>query len=79
MDKTHKAGEVIKALAMPKLPQTPYRDPPLCMPDAYRSGDAVKSYRAYYMGEKAHILKWTRRGVPYWAVKDILGRTNEQA
>jgi hypothetical protein len=36
------------------------------MPDVYKSGDPVASYRRYYLGDKQHILKWTGRHVPHW-------------
>ena len=38
---------------------------PLCMPDQYKTNDAVESYRAYYMGEKRHIAQW-KFGAPFW-------------
>jgi hypothetical protein len=45
----------------------------LCMPDAYKSpdGDAVASYRAYYMSpDKQRIASWKkRRSPPSWFVK----------
>ena len=35
------------------------------MPDEYRvPGDAVAAYRNYYLGEKIHQSRWTRRPVP---------------
>lgn len=36
------------------------------MPDEYRSSDAVDAYRHYYMGEKADMAVWKRRGKPDW-------------
>jgi hypothetical protein len=42
---------------------TPFK---LCMPDQYKIGDAVQSYRAYYNGAKRHIAKWKNREQPYW-------------
>lgn len=41
-------------------------EPPLAMPDIYKNGDAVSSYRRYYLGAKTHILKWTGRHTPHW-------------
>lgn len=40
------------------------------MPEKYKSNDAVKSYRAYYLAEKSHLFKWTNRQKPKW-IKDI--------
>lgn len=31
----------------------------------------VSAYRAYYLGEKAHLAKWTKREVPLWWVLSI--------
>ncbi len=38
----------------------------LCMPDEYKTSDAVSSYRNYYMNDKRDIAKWTRRDIPHW-------------
>lgn len=38
----------------------------LCMPDQYKTDDAVESYRNYYLAEKAKIAKWTKREKPDW-------------
>lgn len=46
---------------IPKLGLTPH---PQCMPDKYRHVNVVEAYRNYYLGEKHHIFKWTRRDVP---------------
>ena len=36
------------------------------MPDQYKHKDAVKAYRAYYIGEKKRFAKWTNRTPPKW-------------
>lgn len=36
------------------------------MPEKYRSKNAIKSYRNYYIGEKQHIFTWTKRNKPIW-------------
>lgn len=41
-----------------------------CMPQQYKNLDVVKSYRSYYIGEKQHIAKWTKRPTPFWFVYD---------
>lgn len=64
--KQHKAGEVIKTLTVPSLPDIPSSPQPLCMPEIYHREDVVESYRAYYNGEKQHIFRWTGREVPPW-------------
>lgn len=48
------------------LPLTPH---PLLMPEAYKTADAVFSYRLYYIGEKNHFAKWRAPAVkPDWYV-----------
>lgn len=39
---------------------------PLIMPDKYKTNDTVESYRNYYLGEKKHILNYTKRRKPIW-------------
>lgn len=40
--------------------------PALAMPDAFKNGDVVSSYRQYYIGAKANILVYTGRQKPHW-------------
>jgi len=47
---------------------------PQCMPSLYRDDtDCRSAYRNYYLGEKTHILKYTRRHVPDWVACMGLG------
>lgn len=39
---------------------------PCAMPDEYKVDSVVQSYRNYYIGEKQHILQYTKRDIPYW-------------
>ena len=51
----------------------------MCMPEKYKNpADPVQSYRDYYVGEKARLLKFTKRGPPFWLrdVEDRLGHDN---
>lgn len=41
---------------------------PLMMPDKYKSGDIIESYRKFYMNEKKDMLKYTKRRKPKWLV-----------
>jgi hypothetical protein len=41
-------------------------EPLLAMPDEYKCGDAIASYRRYYIGAKSNFLKYTRRHIPHW-------------
>ena len=36
------------------------------MPDEYKHADAVEAYRAYYINDKAPLLKYTKRVKPNW-------------
>jgi hypothetical protein len=41
------------------------------MPQRYRvEGNPVMAYRKFYIGEKIHFARWTKRGMPYW-VKEV--------
>jgi len=41
-------------------------EPLLAMPDKYKSGDPVASYRRYYIAEKRGFAKYTGRHAPHW-------------
>ena len=58
--KAHKSGTLCNFFFeipadMPDIGLTPF---PQAMPPEYQQEDAVKAYRAYYMGEKAAIAEW---------------------
>lgn len=71
-NKVHSYERTVAALAAPPagLQGTELTPHPQCMPDQYRvAGDAVRAYRAYYVGEKQHIASWyrnTKSKVPAW-------------
>lgn len=45
---------------------------PLCMPDEYKIGDVVKSYREYYLKDKVRFAKWNKaRSAPDWWRNEI--------
>jgi hypothetical protein len=48
---------------IPDGPLTPFAQ---AMPDQYKDADAVKAYRAYYMGEKKAFAKWKAGNTPDW-------------
>lgn len=41
-------------------------DPTPAMPDEYKTQDAVKSYRNYYIGAKKSFATWKNRPAPAW-------------
>jgi hypothetical protein len=70
--KVHKSEAVIQEcmdqcrdLSLYNLKRTPH---PLCMPDEYKTDDAVESYRRFYIGEKASFARWnkTTEPPPWW-------------
>ena len=70
VEKIHDSG--IITLIMQYLPERALTEIPLCMPDACKvRNDAVQSYRNYYVREKKHLHKWTRRGMPYWLINTL--------
>jgi hypothetical protein len=68
-EKTHKSQAVIEWCYdnLPRLPKktgiTPFA---LAMPIECKVGDAVESYRTYYMVEKRDIASWKNREIPFW-------------
>jgi hypothetical protein len=64
--KSHKSGEIIMGLGEPNLPDIGITTHPQAMPEQYRAADCVAAYRAYYAGEKRHIVKYTKRNFPDW-------------
>lgn len=38
----------------------------IVVPDDVNTGNAVESYRLYYIKYKQHIAQWKHREVPYW-------------
>lgn len=65
-NKDHKAGDIILGLEIPNLPDVGLTPFALAMPEEYKNKDAVRAYRNYYIGDKQHLLKYTKREVPEW-------------
>lgn len=67
-DTPHKSAIVVSSLDLPELPSLGITERPQAMPDKYKVADnPVSAYRNYYLGEKQHLLKYTKRGLSYWA------------
>ena len=69
--KTHATSKLRNALDktpdnMPpiQLTDTPFTDPPQCMPAYCKGDDTVKAYQTYYIVEKSGFAKWTNRVPP---------------
>lgn len=56
----------LAAHAPASIPPTGWRQPPQAMPEEYQKSDSIAAYRAYYVGGKKDLLKYTRRGEPHW-------------
>lgn len=67
-NRDHKAGEVCKKLIIPNLEDKGFTKMPCSMPNEYKTDSVVQSYRNYYIGEKQHIIKYTKRNIPYWYI-----------
>lgn len=68
-NKIHKTEFLIHNLFvnLPSLPLDPITPFAQAMPIIYRKeNDPVTAYRNYYIGEKKHFAKYTKRGVPSW-------------
>ena len=49
------------------LPIAPFTEPPPAMPDHYKiAGDAIQSYKNYYLGDKRRMFSWKKREIPSW-------------
>jgi hypothetical protein len=48
------------------------------MPDDYKvPGSPVEGYRRFYVGEKRHFAKWTRRKPPKWFTEGVKAQETE--
>ena len=66
--KRHKSQEVIEwcLINKPNVPDVEFTEPAKAMPDEYKVGDVVQSYRNYYMGAKSGFATWKNRQKPFW-------------
>jgi len=67
--KVHATSRLTECLRRPpnNIPEGSFTQPPPAMPEQYKvSGDSIKSYRKYYLGEKRQLFSWKRREVPAW-------------
>jgi hypothetical protein len=69
-NKIHKSQAILEYIISIKdliiFENTDYTEPPLCMPDMYKTDDLVESYRNYYLGDKSRFAQWKIRDIPYW-------------
>lgn len=69
--KKHGVERVMELLATPpkNIPTAAWSDPPLAMPDKYKTTDHVESYRQFYVAEKASFARWKNRSAPDWFIQ----------
>lgn len=60
----HKSYDLVSELPVPDLPDTGWTEPPMCMPDEYKTSSVIQSYRNYYRGAKAAIATYKNRPIP---------------
>jgi len=70
-NKVHKTKQVLEWLNdnIPSIPNTPFKEPPICMPDMYKSNSCIESYRKFYIQDKIQIksLNWNKlNNCPGW-------------
>lgn len=66
-NKPHASCAEVNKLPLPKnIPCDGLTSHALAMPEEYKRENAVDAYRAYYNGEKTHLARWKRRGIPSW-------------
>lgn len=66
-NKQHKTKNIFKYLKnIPKNLKNKKLYFVLATPDKYKQKDPVKAYQDYYINEKSHFLKYTKRKKPKW-------------
>lgn len=74
-NKTHKTSELVFALSVvpTNIDYIQFEEPPLAMPEECKiHGDAINSYRQYYILKKNGFAKWTNRAVPDWYQNGVI-------
>lgn len=66
--KRHKSQDVIEwcIVNKPAIVDIDFTIPAMAMPDEYKVGDVVESYRNYYRGAKSGFANWKGREIPEW-------------
>jgi hypothetical protein len=55
------------SVAPTNIPKGAFTEPTPAMPDIYKvSGDAIQSYKNYYIGDKSRMFSWKNRNKPSW-------------
>jgi hypothetical protein len=72
--KQHKTKNVLEWLQdnEPNIPDNGFVDPPMCMPDEFKLGNSIESYKNFYINDKVKIknLDWKKlNNKPEWIKK----------
>lgn len=66
----HKSYDLIQSLDDPALPNIGLTNFKIALPKyCIVQNNTIESYRKYYLKEKNHIFKWTKRSVPNWIIQ----------
>ncbi len=58
---------LFKSASPKNILMAPFTEPPPAMPDHYKiAGDAIQSYKNYYLGDKTRLFSWKKRERPSW-------------
>jgi hypothetical protein len=72
--KVHSCARLLNDLmVLPKnISEGPFTEPTPAMPDDRKiPGDSLKSYHQYYIHNKNHFAKWTKREIPEWYTEGL--------
>ena len=63
----HKSIAVLKDISGMRYKKRGLSDFAQAMPEKYKvEGNPVLAYRRFYVGEKMHFARWSKRGIPFW-------------
>jgi hypothetical protein len=70
VSRDHTSAGIVRNLSPPQIDDPGLTEFAQAMPDKYKvPGNAVEAYRRFYVGEKSHFAKWTRRRSPKWFIE----------
>ncbi len=68
----HQSAIVARELLPPPIEDIGLTEFVQAMPDEYKvSGSPVEAYRKFYVGDKRHFVRWTRRRPPKWFTEGV--------
>ncbi len=69
-DKDHKSIETLRIIEKMRYSRNGLTGFAQAMPDEYKVPEnPVLAYRQFYLGEKMHFARWTKRKIPTWVDK----------